>query len=63
MLAANSTTYISVQNHDLVTFEGRFHRASATLSVVSQPNLIDVSVVQTNMGGSTDTVVLTDTNR
>ena len=61
-LPADSVTYLSMQNDDVVTLEGT-HRATGTLTVVSESRLIDVAVSQTNDGGSTDTVPLTDTDR
>ena len=59
MLAANSTTYLSLKYGDLVTIEGPFNRASASLIVESQPGYIDVVVSQTNVNGGTDTVKYT----
>ena len=58
-LAANSTTYLSLMNHDVVTIEGPFNRASATLIVEREPSYIDVVVSQTNANGGTDTVKYT----
>ena len=60
MLPANSVTYLSLRNHDLVTIEGPSNRAVATLTVVSEPRNIDVIVSQTNNNGGTDTIEYTD---
>ena len=57
ILAANSTTYLSMTYDDVVTLEGPFARVSATLIVESQPQYIDVVVSQTNVNGGTDTVL------
>ena len=54
-------TYFSLMHGDLVTIEGSPNRAAATLTVESQPGLIDVLVSQTNAGGGTDTVSYTKT--
>ena len=58
-LAANSTTYLSLMFGDVLTIEGPFNRASATLIVESEPTYIDVVVSQTNANGGTDTVLYT----
>ena len=58
-LAANSTTFLSLMFGDVLTIEGPFNRASATLIVESQPTYIDVVVSQTNANGGTDTVLYT----
>ena len=58
-LAANSTTFLSLRFGDVLTIEGPFNRASATLIVESEPTYIDVVVSQTNANGSTDTVLYT----
>ena len=58
-LDANSTTYFGVKFGDLVTIEGSPNRATATLVIESQEGYIDVLVSQTNMNGSTDTVLYT----
>ena len=62
MLPADSVTYLSMKHGDVVTLTDTF-RVAATLTVVSESRLIDVTVSQTNDNGGTDTVVLTDTNR
>ena len=61
-LAANSTTFLSLMFGDVVTIEGPFNRASATLIVESEPTYIDVVVSQTNANGGTDTVLYPATN-
>ena len=55
-------TYFSLMHGDLVTIEGSPNRAAATLTVESQPGLIDVLISQTNAGGTTDTVRYTRTH-
>ena len=62
-LMPNSLTYFSLANNDLVMIEGSPNRAAATLIVGTQKTNIDVLVSQTNEGGSTDTVVYTQTDR
>ena len=62
-LMPNSLTYFSLANNDLVTIEGSPNRAAATFIVGTQKTNIDVLVSQTNEGGSTDTVVYTETDR
>ena len=43
--------------------EGSPNRAAATFIVGTQKNNIDVLISQTNEGGSTDTVLYTQTDR
>ena len=58
-LPAMSTTYLSLMHSDVVTIEGPFNRASATLIIEREPSQIDVVVSQTNANGGTDTVKYT----
>ena len=60
MLEADSVKYISLRYDDLVTIEGPFSRAVATLTVVADERQIDVVVSQTNANGGTDTIEYTD---
>ena len=62
-LMPNSLTYFSLANNDLVMIEGSPNRAAATFIVGTQKNNIDVLISQTNEGGSTDTVLYTETDR
>ena len=61
-LPTKSITYFSLMHGDLVTIEGSPNRAAATLTVWSQPRLIDVLISQTNADGGTDTVSYTKTH-
>ena len=62
-LAANSVTYLSMMFDDIVTITGSPNRAAATLIIEAEKTMIDVLVSQTNVGGGTDTVTYTDTDR
>ena len=59
---ADSVTYISLMNGDLVDIQGMYNRAVATLTVATEPRHIDVIVSQTNANGGTDTIRYPDDN-